>query len=361
MKKLFKILVPIAVAASVAFCSSACGQDSANSSKENSTVSSSVSSEESSKNESSDEESSKNESSSEENSGVESSNDLSDLTGGESSLTIEQSYQSSETSKLELSLPEEHVLQYIFSLDQTKQGISAIEKNFSNDNMEVKVEVEDDNTVVMNCNLKKQLDDSTGMYSQKFAEADKSGEDNFNNFVDGLKELSHMDFIVFIVRYNNADGTIIYQDMYFGGSSYEDSDSEESYEFSSDLEESSSLLNENGHYNSLEDFLADPDLKSYIDSQMETYSKSGFIVDLYAENENILVYEFRKADGDYTDAEIARIRSKVEEAEFGQTFSRIATSVQNAVDVDGIKISVRYKNFDGSIVAQREYEPSIST
>lgn len=352
MKKAFRIFTLIAMIAAIGISATACNQDSSNASapaQESSTVSSADESgnEESSKNESTTEESSKTESTAEESSKSEESQQSS----AESSVVSGTDIMPEQ--KTEISLPEENVLQYIFSLDQVKQRLTAMEQQLSNDTITAKMEVEGDYIIVLTCTAVNQLDDSDGKYYDYFEQITNTAADQFDTFVDGMKQLAKLDFLTFDVRFKNADGSIIYSEMFFGHT--EESGIEEpSYE-------ASDLINENGHYDTLADFLAAPDLQEDIAEQTEYYSELGFHVTIYAENETTLVYDFKRAEGTFSLEEVATLNEQLNSSSFSDSFGKIASAVQNAVDTQGIAVAVRYSNSDGSVAAEKKYSPTINT
>ena len=256
----------------------------------------------------------------------------------------------------EISLPEENKLSYIFNMDNIKSGIESMEKQLSNDTVSVKMTLEDEYTVVLTCTAKNQLD--ADKYYEYFEQITNQSESKFNQFVDQLKGLAKMDYLTLIVRYNNVDGKTIYEKMFFGNDS--DSSSIPSSPESSAAESSaevSQIVPSSGLYSDLNEFVADPELQTMIQPQIESFKEKGFDVKLYVEDETKLVYEFKVLNMEITPELVQEFREGLESNTFKSSFESIAQSVENAVLKKGTSIIVRYSNASGSVLAEKEFFP----
>lgn len=344
MKKIFKFSAIFAAVVVTTVSMAACGEDSGKETSVPAQQSSAVSQDESSKDdESNEEESSKQESSVLESSEEENRNQESIVpeSGVEESSDI-----ISEQSK-EISLPEEHVLEYLFSTEQVKENVRKLEENMSNDTQTTTMTVEDDYTLAVTVTLKQQLDDPYQYYDY-FKQLTDESADRFNKAVDDMKEVSRLDFLILIIRYNNADGSTIYEDYFFGS---EDEDYENSTSESSTGEKP---------YADLDEFLSDPELQESLSTMAEGYTSQGYGVRVIGEDDTKLVYEFTLKD-DPTLEETDELKKAVDSSDYVDNFERIATSVQNAISQQGISIVVRYQAPDGRVVAEREYFPGYLT
>lgn len=119
-------------------------------------------------------------------------------------------------------------------------------------------------------------------------------------------------------------------------------------EESSKTEEASMV---NGKYASIEAYLADPTIKSALDSMIA--SNDTLTIEVKAEGDS-LVYEYKYTQT-YEDIELMKQSLESSASSVESTMVGVANSLKTCVDVENPTVVMRYLNGDGALICEIEY------
>ena len=128
---------------------------------------------------------------------------------------------------------------------------------------------------------------------------------------------------------------------------------------SASSETESSASSGEAMFASLADYLADPDVKSSIDAEIENQTDDSMTIKVYADG-NALVYEYQFTDEyDLSDEDIKQsVLDALKEGceENASTFEDIADTLESEVGLSGVHVRLVYLNGDGSEIYTHDFE-----
>lgn len=105
----------------------------------------------------------------------------------------------------------------------------------------------------------------------------------------------------------------------------------------------------------LEDYINQPSVREEIDKAAASESNENGTMTVYVENKTKLVYEFKyTVDAGLVSSEL---QSMLEGSYAQETYVSIAKELREEVGDNSITVVVRFKNVDGSVIAEKEYTP----
>lgn len=224
-----------------------------------------------------------------------------------------------------------------------ESDLANFEDSFSNDDVVMKVKIEDGNCLVYEATYREQVKETDAVVSYLETYISQSG---FSSLAGSMEKSTGVDGVTIVVRYLNADGTLLLEKEFTSNDVTESS-------AESTPDESSVAAAPTGSYSSLDEYLNDPTIKSTMDSTKESFSNDTFDVDIFAEDGTKFVYLFKykidlggSSTGDY-------LTKSLEGA--NTTYDPIAKQLQELIGDKSISVVVRYVDKDGNLLAEKEY------
>ncbi len=112
-------------------------------------------------------------------------------------------------------------------------------------------------------------------------------------------------------------------------------------------------------FDSIDDYLADPNVQSVLDTAKEQY-KSLYDIDVYSEGDNVLVYEYKLLDqipNDSLKTIKASLKSQMKSR--GATLKPLMRELKGYVDVEHPEVKVKFINKDGTEIFDYTFDESI--
>lgn len=113
------------------------------------------------------------------------------------------------------------------------------------------------------------------------------------------------------------------------------------------------------HFENIDEYLAHPSVKAVLDNAKEQY-KSLYDINVYADGDNVLVYEYKLLDQVPNDSFKALESSLEKQMESQAALIKPLMRELNAyVDIDDPKVTLRFLNKDGSKIFEYTFDSSI--
>ncbi len=279
-------------------------------------------------------------------------NNESSKTSGQSSVSQKSDEDSSEPESSESEPGEESSkssvsatpgsLREAFENETYKSQLDSMLDSLSNDSVEAEMSLVDDSTVALTCTFTEYIE-SAEMYADELATSTDAVKANFINFIKQIETSFDMEGVSLIIRYNNSDGTTIYEKTYTSAD-----DDDDNYDISDVNTSSYSGIK----IATLDELMNQSYMQDMIDSQIEQYQTQGINADVYVEDETKLVYECMY-DTVVTEEQAEQLEEMLES--MSSTYEGIANSIQQYIEQPGISVIVRFKDGNGDVIAEKEY------
>lgn len=232
--------------------------------------------------------------------------------------------------------------------DEIQAEIDALNEGLSAQGMKVEVTGEGNQLVYT---YTYSPDTNTEGFEELLAEGLASQADTFRSVAASIPLYVDVEDPLVVVRYLDADGNEIYSARFDseGGNSLSGQESEES---ASQQETAATDSPVSGKYSSIEEFAASPEVQDEITGINESLESQGMTVEVVGEG-NKLIYNYY-----YT--ELVNQEGLGEALEEGltaeaDTFSDVAASISEAVDVENPVVVVRYIDANGEVIHSQEF------
>lgn len=119
--------------------------------------------------------------------------------------------------------------------------------------------------------------------------------------------------------------------------------------------EESSTENNSAKFSTVKDFIESDIVKSQLDSIKSQLESAGLSVNIYAEGDSTIVYEYKYGQQLTVTDELKQTLDKALEAQ-SSTFKSVLSAISLAVNVDNPTCVIKYLNADGSEVLVKEFK-----
>lgn len=119
--------------------------------------------------------------------------------------------------------------------------------------------------------------------------------------------------------------------------------------------EESSKENNITQFSTVKDFVESDIIKSQIDSMKSQFESAGLSIDIYAEGDSTLVYEYKYSQQLPITDETKQALDQALESQRA-TFEMVLNSVSLAVGIDNPTCVIKYLNADGSEILVKEFK-----
>ena len=269
----------------------------------------------------------------------------------ESSNTVDSSTE--ESSNIESSVDSSKEFQTIdefIESDQAQQIVTQVQET-AGDIMTFKLLAEDGNKLIYEYTYAEQIEVDVDVIRDSL----NSMTSTYAASAEYIGQIVNVENPYVVIRYVNADGTLIYEQAFNADSVYEESSDDESSEEESSDDDTSSFLT--GQYASIEEYLQSNEAQQIIESTQETLGDVA-VFDIKAEDSNKLIYEYAYVDV-FSDTVVDSMASSLEEtfsdSSYDDIYSSVAEYIENVVDIDYAIVVVRYLNGDGTVIFEKEY------
>ena len=112
-------------------------------------------------------------------------------------------------------------------------------------------------------------------------------------------------------------------------------------------------------YATVGDYLNDPTVQAQIESSKQASSGMGMDIDVYAEGDDTLVYDYTYQQH-FTDAQVSAAKTQLDTQleNYESTFMAVVDELEQNVDQPNPKVKVIYRNDDGTIITSKTYQRS---
>lgn len=178
----------------------------------------------------------------------------------------------------------------------------------------------------------------------------KNLEKSLNNdtelYVDSVKyilEIVNIENPCIVVRYINADKTLIY---------------ERSFNLKSVVEEISQNK-ETSKYENLEEYINSEEVQNIFEETKNSLKNQSVNFNIKAEDKKIVYeYKYKEQINNKSLDEVSDILEKGLK-EYEDVYINLAEHIENIVNIEGVTIAIRYINLDDSIIFEKEYTKKI--
>ncbi len=226
----------------------------------------------------------------------------------------------------------------------TPQVLDNYGKSYSNDTVTMKAEIQNDTQLVFTATLKEQLDVTDAMKETLEKTIDNGG---FPSIIQSIEKSASIKDVTIVVKYYNADNSLILEKEYTSESSTESEASDTSVQ-----ESSTAAAAPSGVYSSLTEMYNDPSMKSTFDKTAESFSNDMMDVKILIENNTQFVYDFKyKVDTSSISADY--LKNALNSA--SSTYDGIADQLKSLTNDKSVSVIVRYVGNNGNTIAEKEY------
>lgn len=271
----------------------------------------------------------------------------------EASVASSEPESSVEESSVDSSKKYQSLDEFIKS-DEAQQVVDQVQET-AGDVMTFELLVEDGNKLIYQYTYNEQMD----VDMDALKDGVNSLTSMYASSAEAIEQMVNVEDPYLVIRYMNADDTLIYEKAFNADSVEESSDDEPSYDESSYDESSdddaSSYLT--GTYASIEEYIQSDEAHQVIESTQETLEGVA-VFDIKAEDENKLVYEYTYVSAfndDTVDAMSSSLEDTFSDSSYDSIYSSVAEYIESVVDIDNAVVVVRYLNGDGTVIFETEY------
>ena len=111
------------------------------------------------------------------------------------------------------------------------------------------------------------------------------------------------------------------------------------------------------YYKTVKEYLETPQVKAEIDASVEKNTTDTMSMSVYAEGDDMLVYDYAFKQT-YGENEVPALKASLDDSleKNASTFQDVVTSLNNYISVENPKVKVIYRNGDESVITERTYE-----
>lgn len=193
------------------------------------------------------------------------------------------------------------------------------------------------------------------VYQSTYNEYVEADEDDFKEVINPqtelyaqtaeyLEEVVDIDKAYVVVRYINADDTVIYEQEF------------DAYSVAEEISDDDDVSTEK-KYATLEEFINSDEAADTVEMAQDSLENSGMDFSLEAEGQNRLIYKYTFKT-QLSDDVVEQAQEKLDGVldSYQDLYNRSVEQVENVVDVDDLVIVLRYVNADGTTIAEKSYE-----